>query len=850
MPEMQNKLEIPTEWTTVEQWVWARITADAPADLVAYDVDQKPPQHDRQTGRTEDHRLSTKFLKTILTQKDFIDATPSGGVRILNATIDDAPLTLEHAHLPHQFRLEKSFILHEVKCPNLRVDGDLSFEKSLAAGNLVLSGTDIREGLVLTDLTVHGELDLDTAKIGNNLDMRGSRFEGKVNLNSSSIGGHAFLRNDAKFLSELDLGGAKIGATLDMSGSRFEGKVSLNSSNVASHAFLRHDAMFKSELDLIGAKIGMDLDMTGSRFEGKLSLNSSRIGRHAFLHNDTKFLSELDLVGAEIGATLDMSGSRFEGKVSLNSSRIGRHAFLHNDAKFLSELDLAGAEIGATLDMSGSRYHGKVSLNSSNIASHAFLRNGAIFKSELDLIGAKIGMDLDINSSWFENTIKMETADIGIDLNLSGSKFEKNINLSSCIVTGNAFFNAGATFKETVDLAFTKFGSLLDMSGSSFEGDVELGAATIGSDMNMGDSTFAGSVNLSGISVGGDSFLNKHASFQSDLTLTGGNFGSNLEMDSATFNRDVSLNRASIEGSAFLNSGALFKGRVDLRFANITSTLEMSGATFSGLVDLTGCKVVDDLRLALSATNSAHWEDSASLTLRNTHVGVLQDWWQSKDANAWPSSYQLEGFTYNRLGSTSEAFASDMMDRQVKSYIDWLNKDRGSSTQPYEHLARLFREAGEPYKSADLLYAARERQRRKAWSNVDDYDKPKNREYLRVLGLQALRLTIGYGLGYRYVYLLVWIIVFTLLGAFVLTGLSTPSSLDWLQACFASVDQLLPIITLDKAHDVLIFGDLTANPPIDAQSYGVRIYFYVQKIVGWVLGTFLVAALAGLTQKN
>ena len=58
---------------------------------------------------------------------------------------------------------------------------------------------------------------------------------------------------------------------------------------------------------------------------------------------------------------------------------------------------------------------------------------------------------------------------------------------------------------------------------------------------------------------------------------------------------------------------------------------------------------------------------------------------------------------------------ADMPDRPAASYIEWLAGDPGSSPQPYEHLARRFHEAGEPYKSNEVLYAARERQRRKAW---------------------------------------------------------------------------------------------------------------------------------------
>jgi hypothetical protein len=72
----------------------------------------------------------------------------------------------------------------------------------------------------------------------------------------------------------------------------------------------------------------------------------------------------------------------------------------------------------------------------------------------------------------------------------------------------------------------------------------------------------------------------------------------------------------------------------------------------------------------------------------------------------------------------------------------------------------------------------------------------------------------------------------------------------WPHLSFASLDQLLPIISLDKAHDALIFSDPSANPPVEQQDYGVRIYFYFHKILGWVLGSFLVAGLSGLTQRN
>ena len=58
---------------------------------------------------------------------------------------------------------------------------------------------------------------------------------------------------------------------------------------------------------------------------------------------------------------------------------------------------------------------------------------------------------------------------------------------------------------------------------------------------------------------------------------------------------------------------------------------------------------------------------------------------------------------------------------------------------------------------------------------------------------------------------------------------------------WASFDQVLPIIKLNKAHEELILGNY---------SNLIIMYFYFQKLAGYVLGGFLGAGLAGLTQKS
>lgn len=69
-----------------------------------------------------------------------------------------------------------------------------------------------------------------------------------------------------------------------------------------------------------------------------------------------------------------------------------------------------------------------------------------------------------------------------------------------------------------------------------------------------------------------------------------------------------------------------------------------------------------------------------------------------------------------------------------------------------------------------------------------------------------------------------------------------------LQLLLLSLDELLPVVSLDRSHDTR----LTAAPAAGARPPPAWLlaYFSLHKIAGWVLGSFLVAGLARLTQRN
>ncbi len=293
-PEMGDEPALPADWTEPEKWVWERIAAGELADLNARDREQDPDFKDldpvKATGWADNRRLRAKFLQTVLTRKAFARATPDGGLRIVGALVDDAPLDLEHARLQRLFWLEKSRILVDVKGRNICVDGEFSLEGCYVSGRITLVAAKICAGLSLAAGHYKSNVNLNGAKVTGNAFLRdGATFRGEVNLTGATIGSNLEM-TDSTFEDPVFLTGANIGSTLHMIGSTFESPVILSAAKVTGIAYLC-DATFKGEVNLVSATIGSDLDfsaakfsqrvdLTGSRVDGELRLGSSRIRRH------------------------------------------------------------------------------------------------------------------------------------------------------------------------------------------------------------------------------------------------------------------------------------------------------------------------------------------------------------------------------------------------------------------------------------------------------------------------------------------------------------------------------------------------------------------------------------------
>jgi len=326
-----------------------------------------------------------------------------------------------------------------------------------------------------------------------------------------------------------------------------------------------------------------------------------------------------------------------------------------------------------------------------------------------------------------------------------------------------------------------------------------------------------------GLQVEGSLLMQSGAKFV-EVDLISAEIGSNLGMDGSAFAGKVNMDSPEVEGNLFMRSVTAFTKPLTLIFARIGGTLDLSASTFSSL-DLTGTVIQGELRLGSGQHAPTQWQRGSEesngkpiLILRNTQVGALQDL-----PDAWPDRLELDGFTYDRLGGFARGGPSDIASRDLSWFLTWLQKQENHSPQPYQQLADIMRKAGQEDRANKTLRAGQERGREEA-------------EGIRWLWLTLLKWVIGYGYGYGNFYSLLWVAVFVVIGSLVLKFNTTARVRGIWWRTFYSFDMILPLIRLDER-----------NYKIALEGFA-RFYFYIHITIGYLLATFFVAGISGLTK--
>jgi len=424
------------------------------------------------------------------------------------------------------------------------------------------------------------------------------------------------------------------------------------------------------------------------------------------------------------------------------------------------------------------------------------------------------------------------TAQAAESIDVTHATFEQGLSLHRVKCDGIVKFD-GVSVQRSLDV-FQVTAVALVLEHTRIDGALDISGALSGIDKSTRPLEHS-ALSLERIVVDADASLS--------LTL-GGTLGSNLERMKIGGNLELkvecegyfNLSGSVVQGDLVI-AGSSFAVPVRADLLQVSGSLTIADSDISGL-SLAGAKVQRDLSLGAIIRKPPRWTERAELDLHNAEVGALSEPTVVRnESDPWPPGLDLRGFTFSKMVSYG-GFSEDRSKLSSADLQKWLERDNSGSVQPYIQLAKILKDGGEFEKSNDILFAGRELARREA---------RRNGMRRRWLGLSLLKWTIGYGLGTGYFRVLVWVAAFVAIGVVTLHfdqavrqhPLTTESqTVTWMTA--ASVDALLPIVTLDKT-----FSD---NIPVNLGFYA-KVVFWLLGIAGWVLGAFLAAGLAGLTQK-
>ena len=413
LPGEKCRVDSLPDWTQVEKSAWKNICQNEAVNFNVYlneNLDPTNPDHD---DRWADGRrtLSSSFLNTILLYEPFRSAIPYRGVRIgaayIQGEFDLIDAVLERPLILVFSIFSSKVDMHRLITPTLVAFGGSRFDGKLDMGSASIGGS-----LLMQKFAGSANVVLSGAKIDGQLSMGGSTFGGELDMNAISVGDSLHMSNFAKF-NNVNLGGAKIDGQLSMGSSTFNGELDMNAISVGD-SLLMHDAARFNNVDLRGAKIDGQLSMVGSTFNGELNMDSISVGSSLLMRKSTGFANVV-LRGAKIDGQLFMGGSTFNGELDMNAISVGGSLFMNN--AIFKNVKLAGAKIENIVDMSGANFKGQLDMNSTLIES-SLIMSDAKFENMTNLTFLSVGSNLEIQGAVLRK------------LNLTGARIEQTLRLS------------------------------------------------------------------------------------------------------------------------------------------------------------------------------------------------------------------------------------------------------------------------------------------------------------------------------------------------------------------------------------------------------------------------------------
>jgi hypothetical protein len=260
----------------------------------------------------------------------------------------------------------------------------------------------------------------------------------------------------------------------------------------------------------------------------------------------------------------------------------------------------------------------------------------------------------------------------------------------------------------------------LDLSGSTLTGPVRLLGADIAGQLDCRGAKLTGK-DKDGYALDADLMkvgagVGLHEGFTADgaIRLGYADITGQLLCGGATLTAQDNEREAlfaagmKVSGDVFLDEGFTAAGAINLRSIDVGGWVYLRPATLpsSGKValDVGAAQIVGGLLWAPTG------QVAGLVNLEGTTVGHLVDDWGERRPNGfWPTEgyLRLDGFTYDRFGGEQQATVGQRLgwirSQYWRSGTRWL----GYVSQPYEQLAKVYRQAGKDSDARKVAVARR-----------------------------------------------------------------------------------------------------------------------------------------------
>ncbi len=294
----------------------------------------------------------------------------------------------------------------------------------------------------------------------------------------------------------------------------------------------------------------------------------------------------------------------------------------------------------------------------------------------------------------------------------------------------------------------------------------------------------------------------------------------------------------------------------------VGQNLQFRESAISGTIDLTSARIDGELHLAKDLKKPGpHWSKNSRFILRNVTcdalAGDVDSFRLPRQGPNEPGAFikmELAGLKYARIGGLGAQNGATISHATVKELKGWLEAGVSTSDftpEPYQQLAAALFRDGHPVRARAILHAMRLYERKaEKWKN-----------WPRKLWLLAQGCFIGF--GYRNIYGVAWFLALALAAAsfglwktgyrafdFSWTGFDNFFRWFWF-----SIGNSTPLLTLDDAHKDFLarafgaFGGDGKPSPADL-NVGIASLFYVHKMLGFMILTYLAAGLSGLASRD